>query len=323
MQASAKAGSPRGVIHQPLLKRQQGQREVKQMGKRVGLVIVIALLVAVAASGCDNGGANSNPASAPSSGNRLIVYAAVSLQQAFIIIGKDFKTSTGNAVEFNFAGSQQLVSQLQSGAQADVLVTADLPTMQSAISASLVTTDSEQELATNSMVVIVPQANPANIQSVKDLANPGVKLDLADTKVPAGAYAQQVLARLSAEPGYSSDFKDKVNANVISKEVNVAAVVAKVQLGEADAGIVYSTDATAPQATPVPMPDTTPPNFAPVKTIAIPANDNVLAVYYIVKLKGASNPATADAFIKYAVSGAGRDTLARFGFGQPRPMYEP
>ncbi len=293
------------------------------MGKRVGPAIIMALLVAGAISGCDTGGTSSNPSGTSSNGNRLVVYAAASLQQAFIAIGKDFKANTGNATEFNFAGSQQLVSQLQSGAQADVLVTADLPTMQSAISASLVITDSEQELATNSMVVILPQANPANIQSIKDLAKPGVKIDLADIKVPAGAYAQKVLARLSAEPGYGSDFKDKVNANVISKEVNVTAVVAKVQLGEADAGIVYSTDATTTQATPVPMPNATPPNFAPVKTIEIPANDNVLAVYYIAKLKGASSPATADVFIKYAVSGAGRDTIARFGFGPPRPMYEP
>ncbi len=260
--------------------------------------------------------ANSGDTPTASNGSgKLTVYAAASLKDSFTRFSADFKASSGNDTTFNFAGSQLLVTQLQSGAQADVLVTADLPTMQAAISASLVTKDSEQELATNSLVVILPPQNPANIQSIKDLANPGVKIDIAADAVPVGKYAQLALTRLSAEYGYGRDFKDKVNANVVSREDNVSAVVAKVQLGEADAGFVYSTDATAAQSGPV--------AHMPLKTIAIPANDNPLAVYYIAKLNGAANPSAADLFIKYVVSGKGRDTLASFGFGHPRPMNEP
>lgn len=308
------------------------------MSKRT-IIGLAMLLFVIALSGCDSasnavvnptsttgassvvptsttGASAATPASTPAtSSGKLTVYAAASLKNSFTKVGKDFTTSSGNPVEFNFAGSQALVTQLQSGAQADVLATADLPTMQAAISASLVTKDSEQELVTNSLVVIVPAQNPANIQSVKDLANPGVKIDLAAITVPVGKYAQQALTRLNAETGYGSDFSAKVNANVISKEDNVSAVLAKVQLGEADAGIVYSTDAAAAQSGPTAN--------MPVKTITIPANDNPLAVYYIAKLNGASNPGAADVFIKYVISGAGRDTLASFGFGHPRPMNEP
>ncbi len=308
------------------------------MNKRT-IIGLAMLLFVITLSGCDSGSAGNavvNPTSttgvsigtpvsspaasasmptASSGSGKLTVYAAASLKDSFTKIGKDFKASSGNDIEFNFAGSQQLVTQLQSGAQADLLVTADLPTMLTAITASLVTKDIEQELATNNLVVILPPQNPANIQSLKDLANPGVKIDLAADTVPVGKYAQQALTRLSAESGYGSDFKAKVNANVISREDNVKAVVAKVQLGEADAGIVYSTDAIAAQSGPTAN--------MPVKTITIPANDNPLAVYYIAKLNGASNPIAADVFIKYAIQGAGRDTLASFGFGHPRSMYEP
>ncbi len=264
------------------------------------LVVVLVVMLALSACGGDN--------PTPSSG-KMTVFAASSLKEAFTKVGGDFKAGAGGSeVEYNFAGSQDLVTQLKGGAKADVFASADKKNMDAAVSAGLIDGDA-QKLLTNKLVVIIPSKNPANISSLKDLARAGVKLDLADTSVPVGNYSQQVLDKLSADPAYGSDFKAKVNANVISKEDNVKAVVAKVQLGEADAGIVYTTDAAATQrATPV-------ANIGPVQTIAIPDQVNVIAVYYIGKVKGSPNPTAATAFIAYVLGSEGQKTLADFGFG--------
>lgn len=310
------------------------------MGKRWAGLMVLVVAISLAACGGDNGAATSTPSatstqvamSTPGTGStpvaangtptvtplkaaagELTVYAAASLNDAFTKIGRDFAASTGGmASQFNFAGSQDLVTQLSNGAQADVFASADQKNMDAAVKAGVID-GTPSKLLTNKLVVILPETNPGNIQSLKDLANAGVKIDLADVSVPAGNYAQQVLDKLSADATYGSDFKSKVNANVISKENNVKAVVSKVQLGEADAGIVYITDATATQASPLGS------TVGQVKTIAIPDQYNVIAVYYIAKVKGAMNSAAADSFITYVTTGAGAATLQQLGFGPANP----
>ena len=224
-----------------------------------------------------------------------MVFAAASLQDAF----KEIDAQAQESVTFNFAGSQVLVTQLREGAQADVLATADGESMDAAISAGLVEAGSEQVLATNRLAVAIAPGS-SSIKSLHDLARPGIKLVLAEESVPAGRYALQVLDKLAADPAFGPDFNEKVLANVVSKESNVRQTLAKVTLGEADAGIVYTTDMRA---------------ASDVGTIEIPERYNVLAHYYVAPVKGAADPQMALLFIGYLLSAEGQVTLTRHGFG--------
>ena len=238
----------------------------------------------------------------------LTVFAATSLLDAFKEGGTNFKAANPNVsdVQFNFAGSQALVAQLQQGAPADVFAAADKTNMDKAVAAGLIA-GTPQELLRNVLVVVLPDGNPANIQSLQDLAKPGVKISLADPSVPVGTYSQQVLDKLSADPAYGADFKQKVNDNVVTHEDNVKAVLARVQLDQVDAGIVYVTDALAANKN-------ASGNIPPVKTLAIPVAYNVVAVYYIAPVKGAAHAAAAQAWISYILSDAGQAVLVKYGF---------
>ena len=171
--------------------------------------------------------------------------------------------------------------------------------MDTLVTDNLVAADTSQIFLTNSLLVILPANNPANIQTLQDLARPGIKLVLAAEEVPAGKYARQVLANLDKDPAFASDFSTQVLANVVSNETDVKQVVAKVQLGEADAGIVYVSDAVA-------APD--------LKTIEIPTADNVIAKYPIAVLNNAQQPDLAAEFIAYVLSADGQATLKKWGF---------
>ena len=159
------------------------------------------------------------------------------------------------------------------------------------------------------LVVVLPNDNPGNIQSLQDLARPGVKISLADPSVPVGNYSLQVLDKLSADPAYGADFKQQVLDNVVSREDNVRQVLTRVQLGEVDAGIVYITDALAANAS-------SGGSLPPVKTLAIPTQYNVVAIYYIAAMKDAPHAAAAGAWINYILSDAGQAVLVKYGFGR-------
>jgi len=149
--------------------------------------------------------------------------------------------------------------------------------------------------------VIVPTSNPGNINSLKDLAKKGVKIDLEATAVPAGKYSRQALANLSQSPDYGSSFANAVLANVVSEEQNVKAVVQKVQLGEADAGFVYVTDVTSAVAD-------------KVKIIDIPDPYNVIAQYPIAVVKSSSHPSDAQSFKDFVLSPNGQAILKKYNF---------
>jgi molybdate transport system substrate-binding protein len=215
-------------------------------------------------------------------------------------MGKDFQAANpGVTVTFNFGGSGTLATQIAQGAAADVFASADQAQMNTLTSDHLIGANAWQIFLTNRLVVILPANNPANVQTLQDLARPGLKLVLADTSVPAGKYARQVLANLDKDPAFSSNFSAQALANVASNETDVKQVVAKVQLGEADAGIVYVSDAVAtPQ----------------LKTIQVPAADNVIAKYPIAALTNASQPDLAADFIAYVLSSEGQAILTKWGF---------
>lgn len=228
----------------------------------------------------------------------LTVFAAASLTSAFGEIGKAFEAANpGVTVKFNFGGSQTLRTQIEQGAQADVFASANTKEMDTLVTGTLVGTDTAQVFLTNQLVVIMPAKNPAGLKTLADLSKPGLKLVLAAKEVPAGSYALQVLDNLDKSIG--AGFKDKVLANVVSYENDVKQVVAKVQLGEADAGIVYVSDLVA-------APD--------LQKIDITPENNVIAKYPIAALSKSSNPTLAQAFIAYVLSADGQATLKKWGF---------
>jgi molybdate transport system substrate-binding protein len=232
----------------------------------------------------------------------LTVFAAASLTNAFTEIGKDFEAANpGVTVTFNFAGSQALRTQIEQGAAADVFASANKTEMDTLVTDALVAQDAPQVFLNNKLVVILPSNNPAALENLEELAKPGIKLVIAAEEVPVGKYARQALDAMNGQ--FGSDFKDKVLANVVSNEDNVKQVVAKVQLGEADAGIVYTSDAVA----------------APeLKTIEIPVELNVIAKYPIATLSNSANADLATAFIDYVLSGDGQSVLQKWGFAPPK-----
>ncbi len=254
--------------------------------------LVVALLAVLAGCG---GSASAGPRTT------LNVYAAASLKDAFAAEDAQFQSQNpGVTVQLTLNGSNVLEAQLAQGATGDVFASADLANMDKAGAAGLLAASGAQPFAHNRLVVIVPKANPAKISSLTDLAQSGVKIDVAGPSVPAGKYALQALDKLGAAPAYGPRYEAAVKANIVSQEENVKAVVAKVGLGEVDAGFVYVTDAAAARDK--------------VTTIAIPDQFNVIASYPIAALKNSPQSAAAAKYVAFILSPAGQAILAQFGF---------
>lgn len=256
--------------------------------KRLILLIVLLSLILAA---CGGSSSRSQP-------RTLTVYAAASLTNAFTEIGRAFEAEhPGITVVFNFGGSQNLRTQIEQGAAADVFASANAKEMDTLVTEKLVEAGAPKVFLTNQLVVIVAKNNPAGLTSLADLAKPGLKLVLAAEEVPAGRYTRQILDNLNAR--FGADYKDKVLANVVSNEDNIRQAVTKVQLGEADASIVYVSDAVA----------------APeLQKIEIPAEVNMLAEYPIAALLKSANTDMANEFIAYVLSHAGQAALQKWGF---------
>jgi molybdate transport system substrate-binding protein len=240
------------------------------------------------------------PASFPTAGGQLTVFAAASLTDAFGKMKTDLEAAhPGLAITYNFAGSQTLVTQLQQGAHADVFASANTAQMKAAQQNGSIA-GAPVPFVHNKLVIVTPQANPAGVASAADLAKPGLKLVLALPAVPAGTYARQAICQMGTDTAtYGVDFVSKVAANVVSQEEDVRDVLAKVQLGEADAGIVYVSDAFTVKDK--------------VQQIAIPDPVNPTATYPIAPTTGGDLD-LANAFIAYVLSPQGQQTLADYGF---------
>ncbi len=230
----------------------------------------------------------------------VVVFAAASLSAPFEELGASFeRTHPGTRVRFNFAGSQQLAVQLEHGAAADLFASADERWMTYVAKRQLLAAP-PRLFAHNRLVVILPKANPARIEGLLGLARSDVKVVVAAEAVPAGAYSRQALAKLSRADGFPPDFDRRVLANVVSQEENVKAVIAKVQLGEADAGIVYASDARGSAA-------------AHLRVVAIPEPQNVVADYPLAVLAAAKAPVAAAAFAELVLGPEGQQVLQRHG----------
>lgn len=232
----------------------------------------------------------------------LTVFAAASLTEAFTELGTHFEAAhPGMTVTFNFAGSQQLAQQLGQGAPGDVFASANAQQMALVVENGRIAPDAPVTFARNRLVVIFPTDNPADLQALPDLAWPGVRLVLAEAAVPVGRYTLDFLDKAAADATLGPAFHDGVLANVVSYEQNVRTVFTKVALGEADAGIVYSSDVvgTGSEA---------------VAQIAIPDELNVSATYPIAPLADAQRPFLAQQFIDFVLSDEGQAILASYGF---------
>jgi molybdate transport system substrate-binding protein len=253
--------------------------------------IAILVVVGVIVTGCAP-----QPA-APVEPARLTVFAAASLTDVFEAAGQVYeKAHPETEVVFNFAASSALRTQIQEGAAADVAAFASEKDMQVLVESGLANGEAAQIFAGNELVLVVHPDRPAVVGSLEDLAKPGVKVVIAADGVPARDYARQVLTNLGASLG--AGFAPAVLANVVSEEDNVRQVLAKVQLGEADAGWVYRSDAQV---------------AAELGVIEIPPEANVRARYPIAVLLAAPHPQAAQAFVDLVLSAEGQRLIAEGG----------
>lgn len=232
----------------------------------------------------------------------LNIFAAASLTEPFNEIGEVFEADhPGVTVVFNFANSQQLAQQIHGGAPADVFASANESQMNAAVEAGGIAQGAQQIFANNQLVVIYRQDNPAGMKELNDLAEPGLKLVLATKEAPVGSYSLEFLEKAAADPAFGPTFRDNVLRNVVSYEENVKAVLTKVALGEADAGIVYTSDVSGQEA-------------AKVGRLDIPDTLNVMAAYPIAPVKDSRNPDLAQEFIGLVLSQDGQDILMKYNF---------
>jgi molybdate transport system substrate-binding protein len=243
----------------------------------------------------------SAPTAAPAAENELVVFAAASLTESFKAIGALFeRANAGTTVTFNFAGSDQLATQIAEGAPADVFASANRTQMNNVITSGQVISGTERTFVRNRLVVVFPKDNPGGLTMLKDLTKPGLKIVLANKSVPVGAYSLDFLGKASKLPQYTAEFSATVLGNVVSYEENVRTVLSKITLGEADAGIVYTTDA-ATVASEVGMLD-------------IPDDLNTIATYPIAATTTAKNTDLAKKFVDYVLGPEGQQVLVQYGF---------
>jgi molybdate transport system substrate-binding protein len=275
------------------------------------LVALIALLAAACGGGATPTPAPASPApsTAPSAAPpsaapaSLTIFAAASLKGVLDKAKAAYQAANpGTTLTISTDSSSALEAQIEQGAPADVFLSADTKNPQALLdkgfgAGSLVV------FAGNKLTIVVPVDNPGGVTSPKDLGKSGLKIIAAGDEVPITRYAKQLVANLAALPGYPSDLATVYAAHVISREDNVKAVIAKIELGEGDAAIVYVTDAKA---------------STKVTTVPIdPDSANIPATYAGVLVKASANGVAAKAFLEWFAGADGQAILAGFGFLPP------
>ena len=261
------------------------------------LVATVATSAALLLSACggnsatEPGGSASGSESAAGGGQTLTVFAAASLKGTFTELGQQFESAhSGTKVTFSFAGSSDLVTQIQQGAPADVFASADTKNMDKATADNLIKGD-PVNFATNTLEIAVPPDNPAKVDSFDDLANPDVKVVVCAPQVPCGSAAQKV------------ETATGVTIKPVSEENSVTDVLNKVISGEADAGLVYKTDVQSAGDK--------------VKGVDFPESSEAVNVYPIGVLAASKNPDLAQQFVDLVKGEQGQQVLTAAGFGKP------
>jgi len=261
-----------------------------------GLLPTALTVISLTLSACTGLGTSADPGGR----SALTVFAAASLTEPITEIADAFETRHPEVdVTLNFAGSQQLAQQIVQGASADVFASANRAQMDVIVQEGRIAAAEVQDFAHNRLVVIVPAENPGRLEDLRDLARPDLKVVMAAPEVPAGAYALAFLDLAAASADLGPEFRVGVLSNVVSQEENVRAVLSKVALAEADAGVVYASDAAgAPQ----------------VRTIEIPQSMNPEITYPIAVMLDAPDAGLARAFVEFVRSTSGAAILLRHGF---------
>ncbi len=257
------------------------------------VLLAVALLVGMSAG---------QPAE---SAETLTVFGAASLTEFLGEAELVFeKKHPGTQVRLNLAASSRLRIQIEYGGPADVFLSANTRNMDPLVKAKLA--EKPSTFAHNRLVIAVPKRNPARIRTPTDLARPSVKLVIAAEETPIGTYTREVIGKMDACGDYGQDFAARVMANVRSHEPTVKAVVARVNLGEADAGICYSSDIT-------------PAVREDVFTIHIPEPVNIVADYPIAVIARTRHRTLADKFVAFVLSREGQRLLVKHGFVNAKP----
>ena len=285
----------------------------------VAALVVVALVAACGpASPASPEGSISAPAVAtPSAGSpgsasetpvpsrasvELTVYAAASLRDVLEPLKARYtQIAPWVTVTISTGASSALRTQIEQGAPADVFLSADTKNPAALVTAGL-TAGEAKLIVDNRLTIIVPTANPAGIKAPGDLARPGVKIVAAGDAVPIKTYSNELVAKLAALPGSPPDFAASYGANVVSREDDVKAVVAKIELGEGDAAIVYATDAAASDA---------------VTAIAIPPEAEVIAQYAGAVVGRSAHLEDARAFLDWLNGTEAQEIFGSFGFRSP------
>lgn len=253
---------------------------------------LLAALLLLGVAGCQGRPSAAAAAREPA----LVVYAAASLRDVFTALGREFELAhPGVAVRFNFAGTQELRTQLEHGAAADVFASADQQHMQELVRAARLA--SPLVFARNEPVMVVASEAAGVLRELADLPSAS-RVVVGSAEAPIGRYTLQLLDR--AGPSLGADFRARVEAKVVSRELNVRQVLTKVRLGEAEAGIVYRSDARSAGDA--------------LSVVEIPADINVLAEYPLAVLTGAAQPRLARAWIDFVLSSESQRALSEAGF---------
>ena len=261
--------------------------------------MVVALASLLAACAPVAGAPSTASGGATVSHGKLTIFAAASLKTALDRLVPAYESShPGSTLTVSTDSSATLATQIEQGAPADIFLSADTANP-ARLSADGLTDGGTVAFAGNELTLIVPAADPAGVTTPADLARPGMRVVAAGDEVPITKYARQVVERLAQQPGYPPNFAARYEANVVSREDNVRAVVAKIELGEGDAAIVYVTDARA---------------SSKVRSIEIPDAANVSATYAGVVIRASANGATAHAFLDWLSGPEAQQTLGGYGF---------
>jgi molybdate transport system substrate-binding protein len=264
--------------------------------KRFSALVSVGLLAVGLLSGCGSStqstssSSSGGPAMTGPAGGSLMVFAAASLKQSFTQIGERFKTDTGTSVEFNFAGSSDLVTQLTQGAKADVFASADTKNMDKAVQGNLVA-GTPVNFASNVLTIAVAPGNPKGLKTFQDLTRPGLNVVVCAPPVPCGAATKKIEEAAG------------VKLNPVSEETAVTDVLGKVSTGQADAGVVYVTDVEG--------------SGGKVTGVDFPESAQAVNTYPIAALKDSGNADLANEFVEYVTGEAGQKVLSRAGFGKP------
>jgi molybdate transport system substrate-binding protein len=261
----------------------------------------IVVMGVIAACGPTAGSGPSGSSASPPP-IELTVFGAASLKSVLRDVSAAYATRhPGTKLTVSTDSSATLRTQIEQGAPADIFLSADTTNPQKLVDAGLAAGPAI-EFARNVLVIAVPSSNPAGIRTPADLARPGLKIIAAGEAVPITAYADKLVENLALLPDYPPAFAAAYAANVVSREDNVAAIVAKVGLGEGDVGIVYATEAKA---------------AASVAAVEIPPSANVIAAYAGVVVGRSGERQAATTFLTWLAGPEGQAILGRFGFMPP------